>query len=429
MGIDKIRKTSAAAELRRHAEELIKGAKPFNMQPGRIKSESLRLVHELQVHQVELEMQNEELRQSRNEVESALHRYTDLYDFAPVGYLTLDRKGTIQAANLTGASLLGVDRANLTGQRFKQFITKDSQLFFSEFFAKVFSNQKKNTCELALKIKDKPKLFVHIEAVALAADKECRVVFTDITDRKQAAEEIERLNTALAARAKELEDANIELEAFNYSVSHDLRRPLTAISSYCQAIHEICSNSLDEQCKRYFQEIYQGTLRMNQLINTLLNFSSITHAEISHEMVDLSKMAEAVATELKLAVPNCRVKFLIAEGITCKGDVDLMRVVLGNLMGNAWKYTCNRENSVIELGMTEIDGTTAFFVRDNGLGFNMAHVAKLFIPFQCLPGTEDLRGHGIGLAMVERIIKRHGGKVWAEGEVGKGAAFYFTLQD
>jgi light-regulated signal transduction histidine kinase (bacteriophytochrome) len=146
-----------------------------------------------------------------------------------------------------------------------------------------------------------------------------------------------------------------------------------------------------------------------------------------HEKVDLSRMAEEVAMGLKVTKPERRVTFRISEGITADGDAGLLRVVLDNLIGNAWKYSGKQEETVIEFGVTGVDGKPACFIRDNGTGFDMEYAGKLFIPFQCLPGTEEFRGHGIGLATVERIIRRHYGRIWADGAPGKGATFYFTL--
>ncbi|MFA4949112.1 MAG: PAS domain S-box protein, partial [Candidatus Krumholzibacteriia bacterium] len=251
---------------------------------------------------------------------------------------------------------------------------------------------------------------------------------TDITERKQAEEKIEELNTNLAASAAELMLANRELEAFNYTVAHDLRKPLTVINGYCQALKELCDNQLDVHCKEYLKEAYNGTLSMNRLIDALLNFSRMARAELRREKVDLSRMAQLVAAELRLAEPGRPVKFRIADGVNADGDASLLRVVLDNLLGNAWKYTGSRNEGIIEFGSMEVDGKPAWFVRDNGAGFAMADADKLFLPFQRLPGAEEFRGHGIGLATVERIISRHGGRIWAEGEPDKGATFYFTLQ-
>jgi PAS domain S-box-containing protein len=427
MGIDNDKNPStAAAELRRHAEERLQ-AKSAETQPPRTEEETQRVVHELEVHQIELEMQNAELRQARDELEALLEKYTDLYDFAPVGFFTLDRNGAIGAVNLSGASLLGVERAQLVGRRFGLFVAIEIRPAFTAFLEKVFASPAKETCEVALLKGGKHPLFVQIEAVAAVSGQECRVAVIDISVRRQLEENLEILHTDLAARAAELDAANIGLEAFNYTVSHDLRKPLTLINGYCQVVQELCGNRLDEQCRGYLREMYGGTLRMNRLIDTLLGFARITRIEMRHKKVDLSKMAEEVALGLKVSEPERRVTFKIAAGIVVLGDAGLLRVVLDNLIGNAWKYSGKREETVIEFGVTEVAGKPACFVRDNGPGFDMAYAEKLFIPFQRLPGT-NVEGHGIGLATVDRIVRRHGGRVWAESKPGEGATFCFTLE-
>jgi PAS domain S-box-containing protein len=254
-----------------------------------------------------------------------------------------------------------------------------------------------------------------------------RIYTMDITDRKRAEKEIERLKAELRKLAAELEAANREFDAFNYTAAHDLRRPLTNINGYCQVLRELCSEKLDEQCKGFLREAYDGTLQMNQLIDTLLNFSNLAHVELCREKIDISQIAQAVAKELQLADPERPVTFLIADGISVDGDPNLVRLALDNLLGIVLKYTSTREDVVIEFGVTDIDGMPIYFVRDNGSGFDVVNAKKLFITFQRLSGHEACKGFGIGLATVERIIRRHGGRIWAEGEPGKGAAFYFTL--
>ncbi len=249
----------------------------------------------------------------------------------------------------------------------------------------------------------------------------------DITERKRAEEEIKRLNTDLTTRAAELEDVNRELEAFNYTVAHDLRQPLNVISSYCQAINMLCGDQLQGECRGYVHESYEGTLHMSRLIDALLDFSRMGHVEPVREMVDMSALVHEVARVLTSADPERQVDFRIADAIVANGDASLLRVVLDNLIGNAWKYTGMREKAVIEFCVTDVGGVPTYFVRDNGEGFDKADADKLFAPFQRLAGAETCRGFGIGLATVERIIRRHGGRVWAEGEPGKGATFYFTL--
>ena len=239
----------------------------------------------------------------------------------------------------------------------------------------------------------------------------------------KARQEVERLK----ARVAELENANRELEAFNYAAAHDLRRPLAAVNGYCQLILEMCGDTLDEQCKGYLQEAYEGTCRINRLIDALLKFSTLTTVEPRRETVALDLLAHEVATELRLAEPGRPVDLRIVQGVTVYADQNLLRVVLENLLENAWKHTAHQQERIIEVGVRQIDGKPAYFVRDNGKGFDMEDAEKLFTAFQTLPGPEEFKGFGIGLATVKRIILRHGGRVWAEGEPGKGAAFYFTL--
>lgn len=249
----------------------------------------------------------------------------------------------------------------------------------------------------------------------------------DVTERQRTVEEIERLNAGLEMQAAELTAANQELEAFNYTVAHDLRQPLNLLSSYCQVIEALCGDQVKDECKGYVRDAYNCTLRMSRLIEALLNFSRLSRVEPRREMVDLSAMAHVVAEELKRAEPGRRIEFRIADGVVAVGDANLLRVVLDNLLGNAWKYTGIREQAVVEFAEKDIDGETVYFVRDNGSGFHQHDADKLFVPFQRLSGAVKYQGFGIGLATVGRIIGRHGGKVWAEGEPDQGATFFFTL--
>jgi signal transduction histidine kinase len=237
----------------------------------------------------------------------------------------------------------------------------------------------------------------------------------------QARDELNALNEHLAA-------TNRELETFNYTVSHDLRTPLTGITGFSQLLLEMFADRFDAECASYIQEILQSARRMNQLIETLLNFSRLTRIEPERQPVDLSLMARSVAAELNRKEPQRHVTFRIGEGITAYGDTKLLKVVLENLLGNAWKYTGREEDARIEFGMLEHGGTPAYFVRDNGAGFDAAKAEMLFMPFKRLHETDEFEGTGIGLATVQRIIERHGGRAWADGEMGQGATFYFTLE-
>jgi PAS domain S-box-containing protein len=251
--------------------------------------------------------------------------------------------------------------------------------------------------------------------------------FKDLTERKQAEEDIKKLNDDLKHHVVQLEESNKELEAFSYSVSHDLRSPLRGIDGFSQALLEDYADKLDEEGKDYLQRVRAGSQRMAQLIDDLLNLSRVTRSEMKHEQVDLSRIAKDIADGLGKSQPERDVEFVIAEGLTTKGDERLLRAAMENLFSNAWKFTSIHPKGRIEFGVAQRDGKTVCFIKDDGAGFDMTYVEKLFRPFQRLHLPSDFPGTGIGLATVQRIIHRHGGRVWIEGEVEKGATVYFTL--
>ncbi len=246
----------------------------------------------------------------------------------------------------------------------------------------------------------------------------------DVTSLRQAADELEQ---RVVERTDELAARNRDLEAFSYSVSHDLRAPLRHINGYSRALQEECAAKLAPQEQHYLDRICLASKRMSELIDDLLNLADVSRAELSSRKVDLSDMARTVANECLRSNPARQANFAIADGMTVLGDPPLLRSVLDNLLGNAWKYTGKAESASIEFGCSPRDGEKVYFVRDNGVGFDMAHAEKLFGPFQRLHTVDEFEGTGIGLATVKRIIERHGGQVWAEAEPGAGATFYFTL--
>jgi light-regulated signal transduction histidine kinase (bacteriophytochrome) len=244
---------------------------------------------------------------------------------------------------------------------------------------------------------------------------------------QQRTRELQASEAALKSRTKELEASNRELEAFSYSVSHDLRAPLRSLSGFSQAILEDYSNKLDSKGQEYLEHIRTSSQLMGRLIDDILTLSRVTRSSMNREKVNLSKLAEQVADELKRGQPGRAVEFRIKPDIEGYGDENLLKLVLDNLMGNAFKFTAKTDHPTIEFGHTEENGEGIYFVKDNGAGFDMQYANKLFTPFQRLHSEAEFPGTGIGLASVQRIIHRHGGRVWAEGKVGKGASFYFTL--
>ncbi|GAB4582000.1 MAG: hypothetical protein Fur0022_47520 [Anaerolineales bacterium] len=270
-------------------------------------------------------------------------------------------------------------------------------------------------------------------AVAYHSPEGQRIVWLarDISAQKQAEAEILKLNSELERRVEErtsqLQLANRELEAFSYSVSHDLRAPLRAIDGFASLLSELHGYQLDEQGQRYLHLIQQAAQRMGLLIDDLLKLSRISRKEMRWVACSLSDLAQEIFQDLHNLHPERQVEIHIHPNMTVQGDPNLMRVMLENLLGNAWKFTSKRLAAQITFGVAPHENEPIFFVRDNGAGFDMAYADKLFGAFQRLHQYEDFEGTGIGLATVQRIIHRHGGRIWAEAEVEQGACFYFTL--
>ncbi len=256
---------------------------------------------------------------------------------------------------------------------------------------------------------------------------------TDVEALKQAEDRVRQLNASLehkvAERTAALETANRELESFSYSVSHDLRSSLRAIDGFSRLLAEHAADRLDEEGRQFLSRIGAASRRMGLLIDDLLELARITRSELHRAPQDLSALAHAVAGELRQAEPERTVEFAATSGLMVNADAALLRVALENLLGNAWKYTARQPEARVELGSYEAEGRTVLYVRDNGAGFDMAYSDKLFGAFQRLHSQQEFPGTGVGLATVQRIIHRHGGRIWAESLVGHGATFHFTLPD
>lgn len=431
--------------MRRQAEEVL--AKSPQAASGNLNKDLETLIHELQVHQIELEAVNEELLRSQEDLQKSRDRFRELYNSAPVGYINLDTRFIIIEANLTFQQMLEYEQSEIINQGISRFLAAESFPLFVQSMVKVtahwtsqhYSLRKPACLEVQLKPKDDTAPFYALLNVypwkSEDSDKtNLRISVTDISDLKKsqsalaaANAELKEKNKALEKYSGELESANLEMEAFSYSVSHDLRAPLRAINGFSQILQEDYTGQLDQKGNETLDRIREASRQMGKLIDGLLHLSTIIRREMDIVPVNISEMALSVATQLKTEFPERKLKFIIHPGLRAAGDPGLLRIVLQNLLENAVKYTSRQPDAVIEFGAIKNNEGQTYFVSDNGAGFNMAYSDKLFKPFQRLHNSSEFPGLGIGLATVQRIVHRHGGKVWAEGEVGKGAQFFFVL--
>jgi len=366
----------------------------------------------------------------RREVEGALRgsegRFRTLAASANDAIVSADAAGLITYFNPAAERIFEYGASELEGRPITMLMPDryhDAHLAgLARYLATGEAHVIGRTVELTGRKKDGSEFPVEL---SLASWREgARQVFTgilrDITDRKQAEDTLRRY-------AAQLEAANSELDAFAYSVSHDLRAPLRSIDGFSRAVLDDCGDQLDETGRAHFGRIRDAARRMAGLIDDLLNLSRLTRAPMKRESVSLSAIAAAVASEFGRSGPGRAAEWIIAPGLLADGDPRLLRVALENLLENALKYSRSQPQPRIEFGRTVANGSQAYYVRDNGAGFDMAYRDKLFKPFQRLHPAGEFEGSGVGLATVARVIRRHGGRIWAEGEVGRGATFYFTL--
>ena len=342
------------------------------------------------------------------------------------GIVTIDSAGIIQWMNRAASEMFGYGAEEITGQNIKILMPEPFKREHDTYLRRYLETGKANIIgtgrEVQGRRRDGSTFPMELEIAELKLENERMFlgVTKDITERKVAEQQI-------LDRTTELEAANAELEAFGYSVSHDLRAPLRGMDGLSQALLEDYGDSLDGVAKDYLSRISKASRRMGQMIDDILKLSRATRQEIQVLDVDLSTLAQELLSELAARDDGRAVSFKVASDISVRGDPKLLRVVLDNLLGNAWKFTGNVESAHIEFGRHWEDDVAVYFVRDNGAGFDMAFADKLFGIFQRLHSTTEFEGTGVGLATVARLVRRHGGRVWAEGRVNEGATFYFTL--
>lgn len=352
-------------------------------------------------------------------------RFRSAFENAPIGVAIVGPEGRFLQVNRSLCEMLGYSEKELLSTTFRK-ITYPEDVDVSMAYVRRVMEGEIDSYSLEKRYvgADGGPVWVSL-SVSLVRDAGGNPLYfvdqiQDITGRKLAEKQ-------LAHRAEELARANSELEQFAYSVSHDLRTPLRSIDGFAHVLLEEYADQLDEEGREYLRRVRANSQRMGLLIDDLLSLSRVTRSEMLRTTVDLSALAESVVDGLRRGDPDRQVHVEIASGMVVSGDAGLLRTALENLLGNAWKFTSKEPHARIQFGSTSHDGTQAYFVRDNGTGFDMAYAGKLFGAFQRLHTADEFEGTGVGLATVQRVIHRHGGRVWAEGEVGRGATFYFTL--
>jgi PAS domain S-box-containing protein len=360
-------------------------------------------------------------------------RFRDLLQSAPDAILVIDEQGRIQLVNTQTERLFGYRRDELIGQKIEMLIPERYRGRHAGYREGYHQDARIRPMGAGLELyglrKDGSEFPVSIGLSPTRTEQGLTVFCSvrDITAQKASEAKIQELNRRLQLDNAELAAVNKELEAFSYSVSHDLRAPLRAIDGFSQALLEDAAGQLKPEHLSHLTRVRRAAQRMGLLIDDLIKLARVTRTDISIEEVDLSGMARQIVDSLQDSAPERQADFIIAPDLRAKGDPRLLQVVMDNLLNNSWKFTAPRSPARIEFGKIEIDDKPAFFVRDNGVGFDMSYASKMFGAFQRFHDAREFAGTGIGLATVQRIIHKHGGRIWAESQPGNGATFYFTL--
>jgi PAS domain S-box-containing protein len=371
------------------------------------------------------------LEYSIKRAQTSEERWRLLAENAPVTIINTDSEGIVQFFNHFGE----VQSEDIIGKPLLAFVPITDQKRAIAATRRVLRSGKSVHFEASGRGLEDRELFFSVSVGPLFNPNQeiegLTFIILDITEKKWDEDKIRQLNAELEAllqeRTTQLDTSNQELAALSYSVSHDLRTPLRAIDGFSLALLEDYQGSLDDQGRDYLKRVRAASQRMGTLIDDLLRLASIARQEYQSKMVDLSLLAKRVANSFSDTDPERLVEIKIKPGLLVQGDENLLHIAVSNLFGNAWAFTRHRKDAQIEFGCQEINGLFAYFIRDNGVGFDMRYAAKLFQPFQTLHGRSELEGSGIGLAIVQRIIHKHGGKIWADARENQGATFYFTL--
>jgi chemotaxis family two-component system sensor kinase Cph1 len=417
-------------KLRKKAEEILQNQ--FN--PVKERSKDADYVHELHVHQIELEIQNQELREAKIKLEDSRRKYFDLYNFAPVGYFTLDKDGIILDVNLTGASLLRVEKLNLQKKAFIQYIDPQYRNKFHHHTRKVLETKTKQTVELKLIKTDNNSFYAQFETININDEngnfKEFGIAVIDIIAQKKAetalSENTENNKLELNKLIVKLKNSNSELQQFAYVSSHDLKEPLRMITSFLQLLQKRYADELDEDANDFINYAVEGAKRMDMMINDLLEYSKIESQEREFKYIQSEKILETVLINLNPLINDTNAIITHDQLPLIYTNDQLMIQLFQNLIANAIKYHSEKIPE-IHISANKSDNKYIFTLKDNGIGIKPKHLERIFTIFQRLHTREEYEGSGIGLAISKKIIQKHRGKIWAESELGKGSTFYFTI--
>jgi PAS domain S-box-containing protein len=377
-----------------------------------------------------------EARRTEAELRGARARFFGILDAAADGIISIDRQQCITLFNKGAEIIFGYRSEEVIGQPLSVLLPERFRLghghLVDEFAIGPDQSRRMGERSAIYGMRKDGSEFpaaASITRLRINDELVLTAIVRDITESVNAETAIRDLNRDLEARAAQLEAVNRELEAFSYSVSHDLRAPLRSIDGFSQVLLEDYAQKLDADGHDALRRVRAASQRMAQLIDDLLNLSRLTRGDLNPKTVDLSALARAAMEEAAAHQPERRVRWTVQDGVTVRGDPHLLHIALDNLVGNAWKYTARQADAQVAFGTRAEPGRRVCWVRDNGAGFDMAYANKLFGAFQRLHSQADYPGSGIGLATVARIVHRHGGEVWAESAVGEGATFYFSLPD